>query len=72
VWRGADHLNASIGSVASERFQNQQELLRKHGGLHWWLIVEQNRLDRYYVREKGSTTLALYIGIGCKEIVIRP
>src|ERR1700738_1400191 len=38
VWCGADHLNASIGSVASKRFQNQQELLRKHGGLHWWLL----------------------------------
>ena len=27
----ADHFNAPIGSVALERFQNQEELLRKHG-----------------------------------------
>jgi hypothetical protein len=27
----ADHFNAPIGSDAPERFQNQEELLRKHG-----------------------------------------
>jgi hypothetical protein len=61
VWRGADHLNASIGSVASERFQNQEEFLRKHRGLP--LVVDwRNRIappveDRYNLREKRSPTL---------------
>ena len=32
MWRGANHPNASIRSNAPDRFQYQEEFLRKHGG----------------------------------------
>ena len=44
----ADHLNASIGSVAPDCFEHQEELIGKHGAIS--LVVElEKRIDIYVI-----------------------
>ena len=44
----ADHFNASIGNVAPDCFEHQEELIGKHGAIS--LVVElEKRIDIYVI-----------------------